>query len=125
MTIDLNNTSDQWLDNWKDMVQKGIYVADPAKVIPTSPTHTITSTSNGIFGGVINDGSAYSEPWIDPIVSIRSRLDKLELQNKFLRLKILGMEGKFTQEEIANIRKMLMSNDEASVTLADSIIENA
>jgi hypothetical protein len=35
------------------------------------------------------------------------------------------MEGKFTQEEISNIRKMLMSNDEASITVADSIIENA
>jgi hypothetical protein len=35
------------------------------------------------------------------------------------------MEGKFTQEEVANIRKMIMSEDEASRTLADSIIENA
>jgi hypothetical protein len=42
-----------------------------------------------------------------------------------MRLKILGLEGKFTQEEISNIRKMLMSEDEASRTLADSIIENA
>ena len=104
---------------------QGIYVADPAKVINIPPARTITSTSNAIFGGVINDGNTVSEPYVDHITSIRSRIEKLELQNKFLRLKILGMEGKFTQEEIANIRKMLISNDEASVTLADSIIENA
>jgi hypothetical protein len=42
-----------------------------------------------------------------------------------MRLKILGIEGKFTQEEMSNIKKMLMSEDEASRTLADSIIENA
>jgi hypothetical protein len=35
------------------------------------------------------------------------------------------MEGKFTQEEVSNIRKMLMSEDEASKTLASTIIENA
>jgi len=35
------------------------------------------------------------------------------------------MEGKFTQEEVTNIRKMMMSQDEASVTLANTIIENA
>jgi hypothetical protein len=35
------------------------------------------------------------------------------------------MEGKFSQEEVINIRKMLISEDEASRTLAESIIENA
>jgi hypothetical protein len=116
-----NNTSDQWLNNWQDILQKGcIQPIDPLQQMDVT-----TTNHSHIFGGVINDGSTYSEPWIDPIVSIRSRLDKLEVQNKLLKLKILGMEGKFTQEEIANIRKMLMSNDEASVTLADSIIENA
>jgi hypothetical protein len=35
------------------------------------------------------------------------------------------MEGKFTQEEISNIKKMFMSEDKAARTLADSIIENA
>lgn len=44
---------------------------------------------------------------------------------KLLRLKIHALEGKFTQEEVANIRKMIMSEDEGSRTLADSIIENA
>ena len=99
----------------------GMVVMDPTKQINVTTTDT-----NGIFGGVLNDGNIHnSVPWEDPIISIRSRIEKLETQNKFLKLKILGMEGKFTQEEIANIRAMLISNDEASITLADSIIENA
>jgi hypothetical protein len=104
---------------------QGIYVADPTKVINTNPAHTITSTSNGIFGGVLNNGSTVSEPYVDHITAIRSRIDKLETDNKFLRLKILSLEGKFTQEEITNIRKMLMSEDDSSKTLAESIIENS
>ena len=42
-----------------------------------------------------------------------------------MRLKLLAIEGKFTQEEVANIRKMIMSEDEAARTLAESIIQNA
>ena len=104
---------------------QGIYVADPAKVISTSPTHSITSTSNGIFGGILNNAITDSEPYVDHITSIRSRIEKLELNNRLLKLKILQLEGTFTKEEVINIRAMLMSNDEASITLADSIIENA
>lgn len=114
-----NNASNQWLNDWQDMLQKGIQPLD------TSQQMNITTTdTNGIFGGVLNNQHTY-EPYIDPIVSVKSRLDKLELQNKFLRLKILQLEGTFTKEEVANIRAMLTSNDEASITLADSIIENA
>ena len=101
---------------------QGIYVADPTKVINTTTTTDNTVIGDGMWSqSIVTD----SEPYVDPINAIRSRIEKLETDNKFLKLKILGMEGKFTQEEIANIRKMLMSNDEASVTLADSIIENA
>jgi hypothetical protein len=56
---------------------------------------------------------------------IELRIKKLEIENKFLKLKILSMEGKFSQEEVTNIRKMMMSADEASVLLANTIIENA
>jgi hypothetical protein len=35
------------------------------------------------------------------------------------------LQGKFNQEEVNNIKSMLTSNDEASITLADTIIENA
>jgi hypothetical protein len=59
------------------------------------------------------------------ILELQKQIELIKLDNKLLRLKMLSMEGKFTAEEVTNIRKMLMSNDEASKTLADSIIENA
>jgi hypothetical protein len=85
-----------------------------------SPDTTITSTE-GLWSQITNgDKNVYKTP----TALLEERMDKLELDNKLLRLKILGMEGKFTQEEIINIRKMMMSKDEASKTLAESIIEN-
>ena len=81
-----------------------------------------TTTTDGLWSQITaNDANVYKTP----TALLEERMDKLELDNKLLRLKILGLEGKFTQEEISNIRKMLMSNDEASITVADSIIENA
>lgn len=76
------------------------------------------------LGGAIVNNPSYA-PYTNPYGAIEERLDKLELENKFLKLKILGMEGKFSQDEIKNIRAMLMSNDEASITLANTIIETA
>lgn len=81
-----------------------------------------TTSTEGLWAQITtNNANVYKTP----TALLEERMDKLELDNKLLRLKILGMEGKFTQEEISNIRKMLMSNDEASITVADSIIENA
>lgn len=99
----------------------GTLVNDPTRVINTIPGDT--ASSNGLFSQM-NTGP-YNDPWISPIQDVHERLRKLETDNKFLRLKILSMEGKFTQEEVANIRKMLIAEDESSRTLAESIIENA
>lgn len=83
---------------------------------------TTVSSTEGLWSQITNNSNnVYQSPYL----RLDQRLDKLELDNKLLRLKVLGLEGKFTQEEITNIRKMLMSEDEASKTLADSIIENA
>jgi hypothetical protein len=60
-----------------------------------------------------------------PTELLLNRIEKLELQNKFLSLSILRLEGKFTQEEVNNIKSMLTSNDKASNILANTIIENA
>jgi hypothetical protein len=79
-----------------------------------------TSTTEGLWSQIVN-----SNTYKTPAYLLEERLNKIELDNKLLKLKVLGLEGKFTQEEITNIRKMLMSEDEASKTLADSIIENA
>ena len=66
---------------------------------------------------------------IDPIETkiemLQKQLDTQMLTINLMRLKILDLEGKFTKEEISNITKMIISEDEASRTLADSIIENA
>lgn len=95
-------------------------------LVNTVPSGTLSSngtlSGSGIFSQ-INDGT-YNDPWT-PLKEIEERLKKLETDNKFLRLKILSMEGKFTQEEVTNIRKMLISEDESSRTLAESIIENS
>jgi hypothetical protein len=86
---------------------------------------TVSGTGSGVWSQ-INSTLPYDPiPSISPTLSeLVNRLNKLELDNKCLRLKVLGLEGKFTKEEVSNIRKMLMSEDEASRTLADSIIEN-
>jgi hypothetical protein len=89
--------------------------------------HTGPSTHNGegLWSQIQSINTYDSHEKKDPLLDLTHRLDKLELDNKMLRLKVLSMEGKFTQEEVANVRKMLMSEDEASRVLADSIIENA
>jgi hypothetical protein len=93
-------------------------VNDPTRVINT----TTSTSTDGLWSQLTE---AHKNVYRSPTTFLEERMDKLELDNKLLRLKIFGMEGKFTQEEIINIRKMMMSNDEASKTLAESIIENA
>ncbi len=100
---------------------KGVYVSDPNKVINTKPSGL--TSGNGLFSAMSN--GPFNDPWENPMKEIELRIKKLEIENKFLRLKMLSMEGKFTQEEVTNIRKMLISEDEASRTLAESIIDNA
>ena len=97
---------------------QSIVVNDPTQVI-----NTIPDNGAGIFSSATN--TPFNDPWENPMREIEERIKKLETDNKFLRLKLLSLEGKFTQEEVTNIRKMLMAEDESSRTLAESIIENA
>ena len=103
-------------------IAQGVLVNDPTKAINTLPS------DNGLWSQ-ITSASPYTEPTQDPwetrLKKMEDQMKLVQLELKFSRLKILSLEGKFTQEEVANIRKMLMSEDEASRTLADSIIENA
>lgn len=98
----------------------GVLVNDPTKVISTISSNT--TSGNGLFTAVPN--GPLHDPWV-PIKKIEERLKKLETDNLFLRLKILSIEGKFTQEEVTNIRKMLISDDASSRALAECIIDNA
>ena len=106
---------------------QGIYVSDPNKAINITPG----STADGLFSQITTSNNThignapFNDPWENSMKEIEVRMKKLEIDNKFLRLKILSMEGKFTQEEVINIRKMLMAEDESSRTLAESIIENS
>jgi hypothetical protein len=110
-------------------------VYHPAGTLVNDGSTIVTPSNSNVVLGQLNNNpynnpynnpfKPFNDPWEDPIKAIEERLKKLETENKFLRLKILSIEGKFTQEEVANIRKMLISEDESSRTLAESIIDNA
>jgi hypothetical protein len=96
---------------------QGIYVSDPSKVINTLPL----STGQGLWSQITsNSSNTY-----DPLPNTWDLIQKLELENKMLNIRILVLEGVFTKEEGKNIKAMLTSNDEASITLAETILENA
>jgi hypothetical protein len=107
---------------------KGIVVNDPTKVIH-GPSNRTIRTGEGFWGQIQPGSTGPYHAGINPseskLEALEKKMQTYELQTTLLRLKVLSMEGKFTQEEVANIRKMIMSEDEASRTLADSIIENA
>ena len=110
---------DSFRDAWARAMYQGTKpMADPGSVITTTIPGSLT---DGIWSQMeSNNRNVYVTT-----EQLLIKIEKLELNEKLLRLKVLGLEGKFTQEEISNIKKMIMSEDEASKTLADSIIENA
>ena len=101
--------------------QSNLYNSSLQHSIYGSLDTTITST-DGLWKQLITDNN---NVYKTPAGLLEEKMDKLELEIKLLRLKILSMENKFTQAEVANIRKMIMSEDPASRTLAYSIIENS
>lgn len=123
MYIDLNSVPENWSS--EDFLEKW----QSCTMLTTEPIYN--NNISGINSAGVGDGlwsqitSDSRNVYKTPTYLLEERMDRLELDNRLLRLKILGMEGKFTQEEISNIRKMMMSEDEASRTLAESIIENA
>jgi len=59
------------------------------------------------------------------IISSRiSYVDKLELKMYKQSIRIIQLENKLDSDECENLKKMLMSNDEASIILAKEIIDN-
>jgi hypothetical protein len=101
----------------------GMYIKDPNKVIATNPANSYDTRLTGLWSQI--QDAAPSITSTSTLTGILGRLERLEIENKYLRLKIACMEGKFSEEEVINIRKMLMSQDESSVTLAETIINNA
>jgi hypothetical protein len=104
----------------KSNFAQSVLVNDPTTVINTLPDYT-SHNGQGLWSQIRTANNSIRDPYAD----LYARIDKLELNEKLLRLKILGLEGKFDKDEVVNIRKMIMSEDEGARTLADSIIQNA
>lgn len=106
---------------------RSILVNDPNKVITSLPD--TNHTDLGLWGQIQQNSSGPYHGHIDPFESqiekLQKQLDDQALNIMLMRLKILSLEGKFDKEELTNLRKMIMSEDEAARTLAESIIENA
>lgn len=102
---------------------QGIVVNDPTKVLH-GPSNNTIQTGQGLWSQ-IQQGAGNTYHASSEVEKLQKQLDNQALTIKLMTLKILCIEGKFTQEEVSNIKKMLMSEDEASRTLANSIIENA
>lgn len=121
--IDTNSVPEDFnpqdfLDRWA-LGNKAITVSNPYVQIPSTTITTGTDTWGQIINVVVED------PWEKRLKLLEEEMAVVRTDLKLSRLKILALEGKFTQEEVVNIRKMLMSKDEASITLADLMIENA
>jgi hypothetical protein len=88
---------------------QGLYVPNPTHI-----------GSNGM--DISNTASKFADGGI--ISSRISYVDKLELKMYKQSIRIIQLENKLDSEECENLKKMLMSNDEASVILAKEIIDN-
>jgi len=111
-------SDDTFRDAWKKaMLNTGTMVfTDPSTTITTTYPG---STDQGLWSQITTDNrNVYDRR------SPENEIDELKLKNKLLELRLLVLEGVFTKEESNNIKDMLISNDEASITLADTIIEN-
>lgn len=105
---------------------RSILINDPTQVINTIPG--TTHNGQGLWSQINSTGNTPPfgpDPLEKKLAVLEKQFTDLTLTTKLLRLKILSLEGKFDNEEVANLRKMIMSEDEAAKTLADSIIENA
>ena len=90
-------------------------------------TSTITSTGtipiDPYTAGGYNNTTAPSV--FDLVDILTDRIAKLEKQLDISNIAILAAMQKFTKEECENLKKMLDSNDSASVELAKTIIEQS
>jgi len=85
-----------------NLTEQGLYTA--------SGDYSIAMGSSFANGGIISSRISY--------------VDKLELKIYKQSIRIIQLENKLDSEECENLKKMLESNDEASVILAKEIIDN-
>ena len=93
---------------------QGLYVPDPTHIgsngMDLSSTLTTTSTTFAMGDSNIPTPTSY--------------IDRLELKMYKQSIRIIQLENKLDSEECENLKKMLESNDEASIILAKEIIDN-
>ena len=80
--------------------------------------------SNGMDLGNTVSGNYSIAMGSTNITSPTSYIDKLELKMYKQSIRIIQLENKLDSEECENLKKMLESNDEASIILAKEIIDN-
>lgn len=80
-----------------------------------------TSSVHSVWDTITSKGVSLQET----LDALSNEISTLRIENKLMKLDFLALKGKFDKDEITNIRQMLLSEDEASRTLADTIIENA
>jgi hypothetical protein len=94
--------------------------------IPNNPTHMgsngmdLGNTASGDYSIAIGSSFAMG----GSTNSTTTYIDKLELKMYKQSIRIIQLENKLDSEECENLKKMLISNDEASVILAKEIIDN-
>ena len=94
----------------------GIYVSDPTKMVNITMASNNTTDFASMHSIPMRDGDI--TPKWGPII------EKLELKVYTQSIRIIQLENKLDSEECENLKKMLESNDEASVILAKEIIDN-
>jgi hypothetical protein len=94
---------------------QGLYVPNPTHIGSNGMdiNSTITTTSTKFANGGVSQHDAIS-----------SYVQKLELKMYKQSIRIIELENKLDSEECENLKKMLESNDEASIILAKEIIDN-
>lgn len=114
----------EWIEKFKQLQR--INITDPTKTINTIPD--TTTTGQGLWSQIQGKGNTFaplSDPLDDRLSILEKEIKLMRQDNKLMRLKILALENKFSAEEIINIRKMILSEDEAAQILAETIINNA
>jgi hypothetical protein len=91
-----------------------------SKVIFSDPSTTLSSSMHSVWDTITSKGVSLQET----LDALSNEINTLRIENKLMRLNLFAIAGKFDEDEINNIRQMLLSEDEASRTLAESIIEN-
>jgi hypothetical protein len=99
---------------------QGLYIPNPTHI--GSNGMDLGNTASGDYSIAMGSSFAMGGSNITP--PSYSYLDKLELKMYKQSIRIIELENKLDSEECENLKKMLMSNDEASIILAKEIIDN-